>query len=405
MTGSNSHSSPALVSERALLLDPAALLRRAEAATGLNDWGTPPFDEPLERLCRSAIDDADLSTERCVGFAARIDAILQKRLSLYDDRKRHPEIAQQVIAHPLVVTGLPRSGTTILHGLLGQDPGARVAQRWEVERPSPPPRRASYDSDPRIAMCEAEVAALPAAFRAMHVMGATLPEECNSIMTMAFLSPNFGALANVSGYVDWLVDEADMAPGFAVHRHMLQHLQAFHPGGHWVLKSPPFLWWLGDLLETYPGARVIVTHRDPTEVIPSNSSLIAYLQQRDSVEGRRAVGAQQAAIWKQGVDRLRRLRQGRALSEAIIDIRYADFLADPMGAVSAIYSHAGLSLTAQAADAMRLFMAQNAQNSHGRHDYNADAFGLDSDKIRVDFADYIAEYVRAPVAAGSEPSK
>lgn len=392
MKRANQPAGPAFADERARTLDPAVLRRRAELATGLSDWGTPPFDEALERLCRSAVDDADLSVDRCAGFAAQLEAILGKRLALYADRQNHAEIAQQVIAPPLVVTGLPRSGTTILHGLLAQDPLARSAQKWEVDRPSPPPRSTSYRSDPRIARSAAEIAALPPAFRAMHAMGATLPEECNSIMTMAFLSPNFGAVADLSGYMDWLVDEADMAPGFALHRHMLQHLQAFHPGGYWVLKSPPYLWWLGELLDAYPGARIVITHRDPAEVIPSNASLIAFLQQRDSHRGRRAVGTQQAAIWKRGIDRMRALREGGAHSAAIVDVRYADFLADPIAAIAAVYARFGRMLEPDAAAAMRLFMAENAQNKHGRHDYSAGDFGLDQDEIRTHFADYMADY-------------
>lgn len=185
-------------------LDPDALQRQAEAETGAADWG-PALDPALSRLCRSARDEAGLSEQGEARFAAQLLALLKTRLQIYADRTRHPEIAAQDIVAPLIVTGLPRSGTTILHGLLAQDTRVRSPQRWEVEQPSPPPRSASYRNDPRIAKSQARVDALPAAFKAMHAMGATLPEECNSVMQLAFASPNFVATMAVPSYMRWLL--------------------------------------------------------------------------------------------------------------------------------------------------------------------------------------------------------
>lgn len=387
----------AKTSDIAVLLSPRRLIAEAEQATGLDDWGEPVFAPALERLCRSAIEEAGFDQNGAERFAANIHQILVKRLRLYADRARYPQITQQQISAPLIVTGLPRSGTTILHALLAQDPAARSPQKWEIDEPSPPPQAASYRTDERIARSQDAVERLPAQFRAMHAMGATLPEECNSIMTMAFLSPNFGAIARVSGYLRWLVEEADMAPAFDLHRHVLQHLQAFAPGRYWLLKAPPYLWWLDSVQDAYPDARIVITHRDPAQVIPSNSSLIAFLQGAESDEQRLAVGAEQLDIWHCGVDRMLDYRAANAGSETVCDSYYADFIRDPLAVVRNIYERFDMVLTDDALAAMHAFMSENRQDKHGKHEYSAAAYGLDNADIQQRFARYIDRFA-IPIA-------
>jgi hypothetical protein len=380
------------MNEAVPMLDPARLIADAEAETGLGDWGAPEFMSALDLLCHSAVDEAGLQGAALAGFAANIRRLLANRLRLYADRAAHPEIAAQAIVAPIIVTGLPRGGTTILHALLAQDPAARSPAKWEVDRPSPPPRTETYGTDRRIAIAEAAVAALPDIFRAMHAMGATLPEECNSIQMMAFRSPNFGASANLPSYMRWLIEEADMAPAFALHRHVLQHLQAFAPAHHWVLKAPPYLWWPNALFDAYPDARVVVTHRDPAQVMASNASLIAYLRSWTGNPDPVAVGAEQVAQWRVGLDRLHAFRSTGAHAGSFLDTYYADFIRSPMTVVARIYDHFGMTLTSEAEIAMTQFLGRNVQGKHGRHDYAAETFGLSREGLHRDFADYIAAY-------------
>jgi hypothetical protein len=374
-----------------LQLDGETLVRDAEQRAGSGDWGFPPFREALDRLLHSARTEAQLSGEAAARFATMIGGLLVKRLNLYADRARHPEIARQEIVAPIVVTGLPRSGTTILHSLLAQDPSSRSPLRWEVERPSPPPRADTFDTDPRIALSQADVDRLPETFRAMHAMGAELPEEDNSIQTMAFLSSNFGAQARLPSYMHWLIQEADVTPAFQLHRHVLQHLQAFAPRERWVLKAPPHLYWPEALLATYPDARIVVTHRDPADVLPSNASLIAYLRGADA-DGRRLAGQDQIDEWGVGLRRTIAYRASDAHADQFLDTLYADFMRDPIAVVRRVYDRFGLALTSQAEAAMRRFMADNRQSKHGSHDYDAGDYGLDRERLHAEFADYIATY-------------
>ena len=372
-----------------MMLDPDALCRDAERVSGLSDWGEPPFLEALSRLCASAREDSGQDEAGLGRFGARLRDLLITRLRLYADRAAMPEIAAQQIVAPIVVTGLPRGGTTILHALLAQDPAARVPQKWEVDAPSPPPRAATYASDPRIAAAEARIEALPATFRAMHAMGATLPEECNSIMQLAFLSPNFGASLHLPSYMDWLLREADVAPGYALHRHVLQAMQAFNPRQWWALKAPPHLWWPGALFAAYPDARLVVTHRDPAEVMASNASLIAYLRGLNGAVDKVYVGAEQVEQWEIGLDRMAAFRTRPDCPAAIVDVYYRDFITDPLGVVEHIYAAFGIEFSAAARQAMEQFMSHNQQGKHGSHSYTAQEYGLDPAALRQRFGGYI----------------
>lgn len=371
-------------------LDPDALCRDAEQVTGLSDWGEPPFHAALSRLCASARDESGQDEAGLERFAARLSDLLVTRLKLYADRAAMPEIGQQRIVAPIIVTGLPRGGTTILHALLAQDPAARSPQSWEAGAPSPPPRAESYASDPRIAAAQAKIDALPATFRAMHAMGASLPEECNSIMQLAFLSPNFGASLSLPSYMAWLIEEADMGPAFALHRHVLQALQAFAPRQWWALKAPPYLWWPEALFAAYPDARLVVTHRDPAEVMASNASLIAFLRSMNGPVDRHFVGSEQVHQWAVGLERMEAFRMGAAAPKAIVDVYYRDFVADPIAVAEQVYAAFGIELSATARQAMEDFMASNQQGKHGKHDYSAADYGLETAVLHARFADYIA---------------
>jgi len=372
-------------------LDASEFLNKAEQRTGLTDWGEIPFRESLDVLCRSAQEEC-LRGRPAEAFAANIDGILAKRLRLVADRKTYPEIARQQVRRPLFVTGLPRSGTTILHSLLSQDPAHRSPQKWELDDPSPPPRAETYDSDPRIAVAAAAVERIEPEFRAMHQMGAQLPEECIQLQILSFQSLVFWAAHDLPTYSEWLMGEADTLPSFQFHRHYLQHLQAFAPKERWVLKAPSHMFWLDKLLEVYPDAGIVVMHRDPAEVLPSNASMVAFIRNRMGEVDPRAIGADQVRVWGTAVQRAMDFRARTPRPEQFFDTHYSDFIRDPLTVVRAIYQHFDMTLTPEAEAAMRAFMAENRQDKHGKHVYSAEQFGLDKPTLHRAFAGYIDHY-------------
>ncbi|MET0374349.1 MAG: sulfotransferase, partial [Rhizorhabdus sp.] len=215
-------------------------LDRAATATGLSDFGDMAFVAGLEALLDAADRDPDLGEKGRETTRSTVHDLLVKRLKLYADRAAYPDIAAQSIAEPLIVVGLPRSGTTFLHALLAQDPASRSPLAWQVMQPSPPPYAAPETNAARIAAARERQGQITYDFKRMHLIGPELPEECNAFTTLAFQSTNLAASFGVPDYVRWYLG-ADDTPAYLLHRHMLQHLQAFGPPAQWVLKSPPHM--------------------------------------------------------------------------------------------------------------------------------------------------------------------
>jgi hypothetical protein len=279
-------------------------------------------------------------------------------------------VADGDIVRPIVIVGQPRTGTTILYDLLAQDPANRAPLTWEVDHPCPPPTTATYDSDPRIEQVDAVLSmtdVLIPGFTAFHPLGARLAQECVRITGGDFRSMIFPTQYHVPGYNRWLLHEADLSPAYRWHRLFLQHLQSGHAADRWLLKSPAHLWHLGALLGEYPDAIVIQTHRDPLKVIASVSALAAHLRQMTSDETSIAgAAAEYADDIVVGLDRSMAARDDGTLpAEQVIDVQFADFMADPFAAIATIYDQLGTELAPAAEQAMRTFLAGHPGDGGG----------------------------------------
>ena len=318
-------------------------------------------------------------------------------------RRRHPEIADVDVTPPIVIVGQGRTGTTILHDLLAQDPANRVPLTWEVDQPCPPPETATYATDPRIDEVDAitsGVELLIPGFLSMHPMGARLPQECVRITASDFRSVMFPTQYRVLSYARWLLDEADMAPAYRWHRQFLQHLQARHPAHRWVLKSPAHIWCLPALLAEYPNAVLVQTHRDPLRIISSLSSLVATLRRISSDDSTITVAAAEFAEYiLDGLDRSVAAREdGTVSADRVVDLNFAAFIADPFATIRSVYERLGLELSTESETRMRDFLARNPPDLHGTHRYSWDDTGLDAGEMR-ERARHYQEYFDVP----SEP--
>lgn len=388
-------------------LDEASLVREATRTTGLEDFGAEPFFGPLRKLLPSLEEDAQLSLLGRNIVRRELLRLLQNRLTLVRDRQQHPEIAEVEVRRPLVVVGMPRTGSTILHDVLARDPANRAPLTWECMFPSPPPERASFDSDPRIAECEAVfpgVDRLIPGFKAMHPMGALLSQECVVITQHSMFSPIFHNEYRVPSYQDWFDQQGaeTWAPVYEFHKRQLQQLQWRCAGERWVLKSGMHLWGLEHLVATYPDACIVQTHRDPLKVATSFASLATLVRSMSSA----AVDpAEVAADWTPRLSRVlehsMQVRDsGVVAPEQVFDMHFPDLLADPMSVVEKIYGHFDMRLSGEAADAMRVFLAENPQGKHGTHRYAPEQYGLDVERERQRFAAYTDRYGIAIEAAG-----
>jgi hypothetical protein len=386
----------ALAGLRVPSLHEADLLAAAERETGLADYGEDTFRAGLRELLRSFEGEARLTTLGRAMARANVIAALATRLQLVNWRKRHPEVAEQEIRQPLLVLGMPRTGTTLLHGLLAQDPAARAPLTWEVATPCPAPETATYQSDPRIAAAQArelDIEKIAPGFSAIHPSGALLPQECVSLTASEFFSMQWEATYAVPGYQRWC-EAHDAAPAYRWHRAFLQHLQSRHRGARWVLKTPAHLLTLDALFAEYPDALVVQTHRAPSQVVASLASLECTLRgaSTDAIEPR-AQGEEAAAL----IERM--LRAGAASRAAhpereaqFFDLAYPDLVADPFGSVKRLHERFGLPFTGEIEARMRAFLAANAADKHGVHRYAPETFGLDAASLERRYAFYTERY-------------
>ena len=375
-------------------LEEARLLAEARRATGLEDFGDTAFIEPLRLLLRSYESESDLNFVGRVATRSHLLQLLENRLRLTEDRRSDPGIAAQRIARPIFVTGLPRTGSTLLHGLLAQDAANRVPMTWEVMFSSPPPEQASFTTDPRIRKVDrllSWVDRLAPRFKTIHPIGAALPQECIAITAHAFASIEFHTTHNVPSYQRWL-DQDDQKRAYRYHRQVLQHLQRHCSAERWVLKAPAHLYGLGALFDTYPDARIVHTHRDPMKVVPSIAShgIVLRAAFSDRIDTT-AIASMWAEWWAEGIRRAMRFRE-EAPAERFVDIKYLDLVRDPIAAVRQIYRQLEIPLTTEAEEAMRRFLALHPKDKHGTHRYSLEAFGLERAEEQRRYAGYCERF-------------
>ena len=374
-------------------LDVDRLEAAAVAATGHDDFGSASYRDGLEVLVGSLNEEAQLSELGVAALDAQITGMLTNRLRVLAWRRDHPEVAGERVEAPLVVIGLPRTGTTLLSALLGCDPHRRPLVRWESADCIPPPETATFHTDPRIEGTRAGMTMLDAinpGFKAIHYDPADGPTECVTLLAQHFVSTLWETLANVATYGEWLlaVDETD---AYTYHHDVLQVLQSRAPG-RWSLKSPHHGLALRELRAQYPAARVVVTHRDPATVIASVCSLIQSLSSTFSdADHTKYIAAHWPDVAEVIVTRIGEFRDAHG-DDGFLDVQYPDLMADPIGVVRSIYAWEGTEYTPEAEAAMRAYMADNQQGKFGRHEYSLEPFGLDADALTERFAPYVQRF-------------
>lgn len=377
-------------------LEPDDILHAAARAAKSDQFGDERFREALPLFFEAIATEADLTWLGRVMCRQSLLGFLQNRLSVYRYRAAHPEIVGVPIERPVFIVGLPRTGTTILHNLLAQDPANRAPLAWEVQFPDPPPQTATFHTDPRIKKAHTQFGhmdTMAPSLASIHEIGAELSQECMPILAQTMLGPQLHMIFNVPSYQAW-VDTQSHAPAYTYHRHFLEHLQSKHMRDRWVLKSPVHLRSLDALLEEYPDARIIFTHRDPAKTIPSLASLYYVIRglASDSVDPR-ALGTQQSTWWADSLDQAMAVRaRHRDKSHQFIDVQFEQVVADPVAVLRRAYERFDIPWSADIEGRMRSFLADNPREKHGVHQYEMDDFGMDLGQIRARFEGYCSAY-------------
>ncbi|MDX1735762.1 MAG: sulfotransferase [Halioglobus sp.] len=359
-------------------LDEASLLDHARRSTGLEDFGDDLWREPFAVLVKALEEEAQLTL---MGrLMARNDIILwlSTRLQVTDTLKKHREILEEKIEAPMVIAGLPRSGTSILFELLAQDPEVGVPLTWEAIMPCPPPERATYDSDPRIEKAHHLVtqwSRVAPTFASMHEMGGTIPSECGQLMAGTFISDQIAALHQTPSYSMWCA-QADYLPVYRYHKTILQILQWKNPRQRWLLKAPEHQVHLDTLLAVYPDARIVQTHRDPLKCMASTTSLMGTLYSMRSDQPFNAAMFENIIMGEATAQRLENVIEQRAAGivpdKNIADSRYQDLMEKPLGCIEGIYEHFDMQLSDTARSRMLAYLESKPKGKFGKHQYEVD---------------------------------
>jgi len=373
---------------------PEEVIAASSERTGLTAYGDPAVLEGLEILLDAYENEARF-TER--GWQAAHEDLINNmaiRMKIEGWLSDHPELLQRPIEKPLFVFGLPRTGTTLAINLLASDPARRSFLRWEAYDPVPPPRPEELHAGPRYEAMQAQSeAALQHAphITAIHYENADSPTECQFLMTPSFCAQVYEAQADIPSYRHWLLHEADYGPAFRFHKRTLQLLQA-HAGGRWTLKNPWHPLFLDALTEVYPDAQLVMTHRDPADVLGSCCSLIrnvrAMFSDEVDLEG---IGESFADTFELMIARADAFKAKHG-ADAILDVQYADVMRDPISEVGKIYARFGEPMSAEARSAMERYIADNPKGKHGRHEYSLEEYGLSREGVHERFSGYIERY-------------
>jgi hypothetical protein len=379
-----------------LSLTPDALMAAAVEQTGLDDFGDPGFLPRLESLCVALHKESGYGPNGVAAAFAQLTGMLKNRLLIEDTVKRNPEILSVSIERPIVICGLPRTGTTHLHNLVSADAALRSLPYWESLEPvlAAAERPASGEPDPRLTRTAAGLDFMDAAmplFKRMHEMTVEHVHEEIQLLAIDFSTMLFETMAPIPSWRDEYL-ATDQTPMYAYLKKILQVLQWQRGGTRWVLKSPQHLEQFGPLSKTFPDATFVVTHRDPVAVTASVCTMLTYSSRltQASVDPVRIGG-----YWADRIERmLRACTRDRDLLPAAqtIDVRFDEFMRDDVAMVERIYELAGQPMTAVARAGLDRYMADHPRGRHGGVIYDLADFGLDREERRAALQFYIDRF-------------
>lgn len=382
-----------------VVLEESNLMAEACRRANLDDFGDESFRTPLRRLLQSLRDDAQLSNMGAMVQYERNVGILVNRLRAEDYFKRYPEILDEEIADPVVIMGLPRTGTTMTHRMIASEPRIFAPLWYEVRNPAPFPGD-FRKLDPRVKDAEAQIAAMVASspdLMKAHPMDPVGPDEEILLLEHSFLSAVPESAANVSGYGAWF-KEQDCTPAYEYMKKLIQFLQwqkkqKGQSAERWLLKAPTHLGYLDVLFKVFPDAKVVHTHRDPVETVPSMASLCyACWQIVQDKPDPIAAGQQWHAILARWTTRCLEVRETLD-DDKVIDIWFKDVLQDPIAQVRKIYDFVGMTLSTDASEYMLDWKEENRRDKRASHEYTLEQFGLSEEMIAKDFAAYRQRFV------------
>ena len=372
-------------------LDGEDLIRAATATTGLTDFGGEDWRQHFDIFVRALEEESNLHLVGRILARTEIVRALTNRLKLAALWSERPSILADNVEAPVFIIGSPRSGTSILHELMAQDPASRVPLMWEMNHPVE--ALAGEDVAESADMLQQFWHNLQPEYETMHANSGYLPNECIFITLHEFLSDHWGGNHHVPSY-DRYLQKADQRPAYRYHKEFLKTLQQRGASKRWLLKAPSHIFQLKALFDVYPDARVVRTHRDPLKTLASSLSLMGTLKwmrcnevDMSKVPGQLAFGY--AYVYQREMEQ----RASGELPDAqFIDVQFEDIVQEPVATIEGVYAKLGWPID----DTVRTGIGDYAKNkpkgSRGAHAYSLAESGLDADAERERYRFYMERY-------------
>jgi hypothetical protein len=367
------------------------LLADARTKAGLTEFGDDWFLEPLGVLVHSLNTEARLSELGLALTRRRLTALLVDRLRLRALRREHPEVRDVEVDVAAEICGLPRTGSTLLHRLLAASPKLTSTLSWETAYPIPFPGEGP-DAPERKRRARERMrmfSELSPEFADIHTIEWDGPEEDVILVDRSFTSMSFESFYWVPSYGEWL-RSADQTKAYQELREWLRVLawqNPFRAGRRWVLKSPHHLTAVGTVLDTFPGCKIVMTHRSPMQAVPSYASMVATIsgQYSDAVD-RAAIGRYWSERFARALREFTSVRAERP--DRFVDVRFEDMLSDPTGQARRVLGALGVAPDAADDAAFAAYLERNRAQRHGTHRYTPADFGLSAEQLAADFGFY-----------------
>ncbi|HLP58140.1 MAG TPA: sulfotransferase, partial [Candidatus Deferrimicrobium sp.] len=375
------------------MLSGSEIMNEARHSANLSDWGDDDWLEPLDRLIEYFNDKygPDGNPMMKTFFKNTIRTLLVNRLHIQHNFTTYPEILQVPIHRPLFIVGLARTGSTLLHRLLAQDPNCRVLKYWEMLHPFFSPQLGLNHEELGIKLAQLKIkeiySQLPGLHH-IHEINALEPEECNILMRHTFCSMHLASEWRLPGYARWLMNH-DMEKNYRFYRKMLQLLLWYKPGEFTALKCPSHLLNLRIAANVFPDANFVWLHRNPHKAMPSYLDLLSVFW-GDETKNKRFIDY----IFDYSVQSV---KMGMTMAKEIpgerfLHIGYKELLGDPAGIVLKIYKHFNYEINPSIMSNTRSWLEKNPQHKHGIHKYDPGKFGLSNARIDEEFGPYIDAY-------------
>jgi hypothetical protein len=357
----------------------AYLHERAREATGLSEFGDDGYHDGLRRFL-DAVDEIPVPSEDIRAMAA-LAALgpLVGRLHSELGWKDRPDCRAAPLRGPLVITGIPRTGTTALHKLLSTDPRFQVLESWLIPAPRVRPPIDTWDTDPQFQMAQAQAAQIPPELKAAHFTAPDEADECLVVLAQSFVSNLFGSTLPIPSYDEWMLSQ-DMHPTYERCADNLRLIGADAPTYTWLLKDPSTLLATDVFLDVFPGARVLQTHRDPLHAMASVVSVLTGV--------RAAMGSvveRELRIWSEATRRAAAVRESHR--DAFFDVQYEALVRDPVATIREIYRWLDLDLTDALVTRMTKWLRENPSHRHGEHVYTPLDYGITPELIERHFGE------------------